>query len=318
MGEPARAAAITPPMRRRERPAVLALVAVAAAALTYVLHHLPPLEQHAVEVVLVVVASAALLVLVPVLAEDGRHHPLLPVVLVAGPDERTLRPATERDVPFSAALQARALDSVLCARAADRVGSCDPRRGSMRPRPPATRGVVSSGSRRVSTVALVLGLISVLAFRMTPADGHFHTVDLLVNVVPQLLAAIGAASALRWVARRSGLPDGALQSTAVLLAGLGAFELVGVGLDATHATGVHGLIEHGGWAAVPVALGLGSAIGLLTCAATAQIRRLAAARTPRQRRTAARPAQLPTVVLVPSGALIARNLAGRAPPALSR
>lgn len=110
MGEPARAAPIAPSMRRRERPAVLALVAVAAAALTYVLHHLPPLEQHAVEVVLTVVASAALLVLVPALAEAGRHHPLLPVVLVAGPDERTRRPATEQDVPFTAALQARALE----------------------------------------------------------------------------------------------------------------------------------------------------------------------------------------------------------------
>lgn len=205
-----------------------------------------------------------------------------------------------------------------CSRDAGHAGSCDPCRGSMRPRTPTTSIVVSSGSRHVSTVALVLSLISVLAFRMTPADGHFHAVDLLVNVVPQLLAAIGAASALRWVARRSGLPDGALQSTAVLLAGLGAFELVGVGLDATHATGVHGLIEHGGWAAIPVALGLGSAIGLLTCAATAQIRRLAAARTHRPRRTVARAVQLPTMVLVPSGTLIARNLAGRAPPALSR
>jgi GNAT superfamily N-acetyltransferase len=88
----------------------LALVAVASAALTYLLHHLPPLGEHAVEGVLVVVSVAALLVLLPALAEAGRHHPLLPVVLVAGPEQRSLRPATVGDLAFSAALQARALE----------------------------------------------------------------------------------------------------------------------------------------------------------------------------------------------------------------
>lgn len=172
--------------------------------------------------------------------------------------------------------------------------------------------------RHVSTGALVLALLSVLAFRLMPAVGHLHVADLLDYVLPQLVAAAGAAGALRTVARRSGLGDGPLQSVAVLLAGLSAFELVGAGLDAAHAVGVHGLIDHGGWTAVPVALGLGSAIGLLVCAATAQIRRLAAARAGRRRRPWAPPVQLPSLVLVPSGTLIARNLAGRAPPALSR
>lgn len=153
---------------------------------------------------------------------------------------------------------------------------------------------------------------------MTPAVGHLHLADLIAYVLPQLLAAAGAAAGLRAVARRSGLGDGPLQSTAVLLAGLGAFEVVGIGLNASHAIGVHGLIDHGGWAALPVALGLGGTVGLLACAATVHVRRLAAARTPRPRRSAVRPMRLVAAVLVPSGTLIARNLAGRAPPALSR
>jgi hypothetical protein len=172
--------------------------------------------------------------------------------------------------------------------------------------------------RRVSTAALVLALLSVLSFRMTPAVGHLHLADLLAYVLPQLLAAAGAAVGLRAVARRSGLGDGPLQSTAVLLAGLGAFELVGIGLDASHAIGVHGLIDHGGWAALPIALGLGAAVGLLACAATVHVRRFVAARIPRRRRSTGRSARLAAAVLVPSGALIARNLAGRAPPVLSR
>jgi len=175
-----------------------------------------------------------------------------------------------------------------------------------------------SSHRRGSTAALVLALLSVLSFRMTPAVGHLHLADLIAYVLPQLLAAAGAAAGLRWVARRSGLGDGPLQSTAVLLAGLGAFELVGIGLDASHAIGVHGLIDHGGWAALPIALGLGAAVGLLACAATVHVRRFAAARAPRRRRSTVRPARFVAAVLVPSGALIARNLAGRAPPVLSR
>lgn len=175
-----------------------------------------------------------------------------------------------------------------------------------------------SPHRRVSTAALVLALLSVLSFRMTPAVGHLHLADVLAYVLPQLLGAAAAAAGLRTLARRSGLGDGPLQSTAVLLAGLGAFELVGIGLDASHAIGVHGLIDHGGWAALPIALGLGSAVGLLACAVTVHARRFAAARTPRRRRATARPARPVAAVLAPQGTVIARNLAGRAPPALSR
>lgn len=172
--------------------------------------------------------------------------------------------------------------------------------------------------RRVSTAALVLALFSVLSFRLSPAVGHTHLADIVGYVLPQLLAAAGAAAGLRAVARRSGLGDGPLQSIAVLLAGLGAFELVGIGLSASHAIGAHGLIDHGGWAAVPIALGLGAAVGLLACAATAQIRRFVSARrVVRRARVVSTPRPAGTV-LVPSGTLIARNLAGRAPPVLSR
>jgi hypothetical protein len=133
-----------------------------------------------------------------------------------------------------------------------------------------------------------------------------------------VLAAVGAAAGLRTVARRSGLGDGPVQSVAVLLAGLGAFELVGVGLGAGHAVGVHGLVDHGGWTVLPIAFGLGAAIGVLACAATVGIRWFAWARARRRRRRVAALHRLVEAVLVPSGTLIARNLAGRAPPVLSR
>lgn len=175
-----------------------------------------------------------------------------------------------------------------------------------------------SPRRHVSTGALVLALFSVLALRLSPAVGHLHIADLIGYVLPQLLAAAGAAGALRAIARRSGLRDGPLQSIAVLLAGLGALEFVGFALDAAHAVGTHGLTDHGGWTAVPVALGLGSTVGVLTCAATAQIRRFVAAQSPRERRVVVRVARVAPIVLVSSGTLIARNLAGRAPPVLSR
>lgn len=165
---------------------------------------------------------------------------------------------------------------------------------------------------------LVLGLAVVLGCRLTPSTGHLHLADVLAYVLPQLLAAFLASGVVRTVVRRSSLGDGPLQSTAVLLVGLGAFELVGIGLDASHAVGAHGLIDHGGWTAIPIALGLGSAIGLLACAATVSLRRrhtrAATSRTAVLRVVS----RLCSTVIVPSGPPIARNLAGRAPPVLSR
>jgi hypothetical protein len=160
----------------------------------------------------------------------------------------------------------------------------------------------------------------VLLVRLMPTAHHATASTLPLHFAPSLLAALATAGVLRWIARRAGFADGPVQSATILVAGLGAFELAMVVLGTpSHEIGVHGILNHGGWPSVLIALGAGAAVGLLACAAAVKI---VGGLRPRTRTRVLSPAASPSacssVVLPPRGAVLATHLAGRAPPVLSR
>lgn len=105
---------------------------------------------------------------------------------------------------------------------------------------------------------------------------------------------------------------------AALTLGLAAQQLVLGALHADQAIGLHGLLDHGGWIVVPLALLLGAAV-----AAVVGVARVLERRWFQQRRLQS--VWLPLTRVFSHGVErwlrdtpLARNLAGRAPPLPSR
>jgi hypothetical protein len=104
-------------------------------------------------------------------------------------------------------------------------------------------------------------------------------------------------------------------ASAALLVIYGSQELLEGVLSAGHPEGIAGVLGHGGWVAAPLAVGLGALVALLLRGAGAAL--AAAARTarrgplPRAPLRASRPR--PRAV-GPRSPVLARKLAGRAPP----
>ncbi len=151
--------------------------------------------------------------------------------------------------------------------------------------------------------------------------GYLHLTTLLVGVllalaVGQLVAALVRPRAERAGVRSAPLARLWLGATLALLAVYGSQELAEGLLAPGHPTGVAALAAGGGAWALPLAAALGLAVALLMRGADAAV---AAA----SRRAAARPSEAasdrrrwrrPAVVHLVVECVLARNLAGRAPP----
>ncbi len=155
---------------------------------------------------------------------------------------------------------------------------------------------------------------------LAAASGHAY-VELLAAVSGIALAlALGQFVHGWW--RRSGEASEptigrlrlALLAAAAVLGGYAGQELVAGLVSPGHPVGVAGLLEAGGWIALPLALATGAAIAATVRTATAVLRRRCASASSAPRRS--------TVVLVwrsssrawAVSAAFARNLGGRSPP----
>jgi hypothetical protein len=151
-----------------------------------------------------------------------------------------------------------------------------------------------------------------------PAAGAFVALALALAGV-QLAAALSGV--LRGPAAARPRAPFAVTWALATLALLGVYagqELTEGMLASGHPAGLHALVGHGGLVVVPLAVGLGLLVALGLRVARAALAaadgRRAAMPRPRRRIALARPATSP--VLAPCS-LIARNLAGRAPPVVA-
>lgn len=155
-------------------------------------------------------------------------------------------------------------------------------------------------------------------------QGH----DYLAFVTPSVgaLLALGVARLLaRRVAAAPGEAGGHRPlrrlwpaASAALLVVYGVQELAEGALAVGHAEGIAGVLGHGGWLALPVAVAVGGLVALALRGADVAERRSPALglRLPRpggSPATAPAPGRTPTV----RGSVLALHLAGRGPPALS-
>jgi hypothetical protein len=100
-------------------------------------------------------------------------------------------------------------------------------------------------------------------------QGHAY-MTLFAPVVAVALMLLAADFCARLIGARAGRPDGrsprALElwcmATACLLAAYGAQETLEGALAPGHPGGVAGVVGHGGWAAIPLAAGIGLAIAV--------------------------------------------------------
>ncbi|MGI8946112.1 MAG: hypothetical protein ACR2GL_07745 [Thermoleophilaceae bacterium] len=157
-------------------------------------------------------------------------------------------------------------------------------------------------------------------------QGHAYltVVGLLVSVVVAVALALFGAALLRargGASHRSGRSPLALSwayATFSLIALYTTQELLEGLLSAGHRGGLAGVVGNGGWAALCLALVLGAGIALLCRGAEVAIALVAGrARRPRRRPRAAGRPRPPRSLPRPLDA-VARNLAGRGPPLLSR
>jgi hypothetical protein len=157
-------------------------------------------------------------------------------------------------------------------------------------------------------------------------QGHAYLPLAGVLVVALLALAAGRLARSWRRARRTGaeegeppsLPSSCLASSATLLAIYVAQELLEGALSTGHPEGLAGVLGHGGWIAAPLAFGLGVLVALLLRGAgvvvAAAARRRAPARLSRATMQVPRPRAR---AFAPAGSVLARNLAGRAPPLAS-
>lgn len=87
-------------------------------------------------------------------------------------------------------------------------------------------------------------------------------------------------------------------------------------LSPAHPAGLQGIVGHAGWVAFLLAVAIGAAIALLLCGAQAVIALVTRRARPARRRPARVASRLPWLSPLPLDVL-ARHLAGRAPPPLS-
>ncbi len=153
-------------------------------------------------------------------------------------------------------------------------------------------------------------------------QGHDY-LALLLPLVPAalVLGALSLASALS-AAGRGTAAECSPPRTRTLWAGASATLLVlytaqesveGVAASG-HPAGLSGLVGHGGWIAVPLALALGLLVALLLRGAAAAVARVSARARGRAPRRPARSLPRPPRAWRPRLGLLARHLAGRGPP----
>ena len=148
-------------------------------------------------------------------------------------------------------------------------------------------------------------------------EGHAY----LSAVLPGAGALLLAALAQLVLAARAGTGCGASHPRSLLRAWIGAAgallaiyvgqELVEGMLFAGHPGGLEAVAGHFGWLALPLSLGLGLCVALLLRGAAAILAASARAHPPRRQRTARK---RPFSVDRPADGVMARHLAGRAPP----
>jgi hypothetical protein len=150
--------------------------------------------------------------------------------------------------------------------------------------------------------------------------GHGY-MELVVPLVAVLMALAGGRFIARLAEVRRGCrpavwsrPPGRLwiAATLALLAIYAGQELVEGAVAAGHPAGLAALAAGGGWWAIPLAAALGLAVALLTRGADVALA-AAARRAPLPR---SRPANFAAILRpdLPRGRVLARHLAGRAPP----
>lgn len=178
----------------------------------------------------------------------------------------------------------------------------------------------------VLTLAGVLGVHQV-RFRFAPVE-HEHELAAAHVYLPWLTAAAGALLFLAIVQlavcvhrraerapRIPRVPVLWLAATATLLCVFGTQESLETLLSHGHLPALAELLGEGGWTAVPTAVAAGALIALLLRGAAGAVAWVLARRPHRPRRAAAAVAIPAAPALAPRGSLLARRLAGRAPPA---
>jgi hypothetical protein len=195
------------------------------------------------------------------------------------------------------------------------------------------RTVRTSSAVRTSTL-IALGAFAVHQLRYLAAyggdtgaalgaQGHAY----LAALVPPLVIAAASAVLGTLVAAALASPPARPRRRAAgwwfcavaLLAVFATQELVEGAFAAGHPAGVTGLLGHGGWLAVPIAILVGRAISFLLGGLEIAERRLARAPLRPRGRAPSTPRLHPSTTLTPlaCGAL-AFGLAGRPPPSLRR
>jgi hypothetical protein len=137
----------------------------------------------------------------------------------------------------------------------------------------------------------------------------------VVDFVAALQAANGGRSS---VAAPSRLSRAWPAATLALVAVFVVQESLEGALFGGHTAGMHGLFGHGGWSVAILAPLLGAVIAFLVRGSEKAIELVARKRASRSRRKPARILPMrPLLIAAPRPSLIARNLAGRAPPPVS-
>ena len=156
-------------------------------------------------------------------------------------------------------------------------------------------------------------------------DHHGHAYLAVVAPCVGVVIALAVASLLVRVARSPGMAGAEPRvrllwpaASATLLLVYGGQELAEGALAAGHPDGIAGILGHGGWVAIPVALAIGGVVAVTVRGAAAAEGRAPTLALPLPRADRSPPSPRPSgrTPTFPADVL-ARHLAGRAPPALS-
>ena len=178
----------------------------------------------------------------------------------------------------------------------------------------------------------VFGTLLVHEGRFMVADsGHGHARESVhgylawLTPVVAVLLFLAAVQLLAHLRRSQG--DGAprlprvrtlwIVGTVALLGAFTAQEFVEAFLSSGHPPHVADVLGPDGWVVLPLAAAAAGGIALLLQGAATVVAWALARSRPRRRPVFVRPAARPEAVLVPRASVLARRLAGRAPPALS-
>ncbi len=186
-----------------------------------------------------------------------------------------------------------------------------------------------------ATAALAVGTFALHQLRyalgygdaaMQTLAAHGHGYLALVTPLIALLVAVAAGQFLAQLARARGGGDVAggsgrlgcvwAAAAAVLFATYAGLELLEGALSPAHPGGVEAVLGGGGWWALPLSVAIGLLVALAMRGADACIA-LAAARSARPSRQLAAPLPRRSSADLPAARVLARNLAGRAPPSAS-